>query len=92
MGTGEEVLGIQLLDTSELSATSLPATGTDWVGREEGAKVQSQKPMNQHGNSGKARERGRTIVSRCFTDHTSPSIFKVLASTLTEGPLFQLSP
>lgn len=58
MGTGEEVLGIQLLDTSELSATSLPATGTDWVGREEGAKVQSQKPMNQHGNSGKAVNEG----------------------------------
>ena len=33
MGTGEEQLAIQPLDTRELSATLLPASRTDWVGR-----------------------------------------------------------
>ena len=44
------------------------------------------------GDSGEAGERGRSVVSRCFTEHSSPSMLKVLASTLTPGPLFQLCP
>lgn len=62
------------------------------MGRGDGAKVQSQEPMkSMEGDSGEAGER-RSIVSRCSTEHSSPSILKVLASTLTPGPLFQLSP
>lgn len=92
MGTGEEGLGVQPLSPGELSATALPASRTDWVGRGDGAKVQSQEPMkSMEGDSGEAGER-RSIVSRCSTEHSSPSILKVLASTLTPGPLFQLSP
>ena len=89
MGTGEE-LGIQPLSHSELSANSLSASKTDWVGHRG---IPSPAPR-AHRTAWKVTqvrlERRRNIVSRCFSEHTSPFILKMLASTLT--PLFQLSP
>lgn len=90
MGTGE-TLGIQPLSPGELSANSLPASKTDWVGH---GGSQSPEP-GAHRTAWKVtqvrlgREEG-TLSVGCFSEHTSPFILKMSASTLT--PLFQLSP
>lgn len=91
MDKGEAGLGIQPLDTSDLSA---PASRTDWVGRGEGAK---QSPEAAHETTWKViqvrLQRKEEALSVSASQTTPPpSVLKVLATTLTPGPLFQLRP